>query len=101
MIRIGLALLIGMALALLAVAASGEPGVLVVTRRNQAPIVLFGAEFTRARKLRSWDRFYVPLPFSRVKMHSRVLPPINPDGTKLDADQVRAALMEVNPDLPD
>lgn len=78
-----------------------EPGVLVVTRRNNAPMVLLGAEFTRAWRLKSWDRFYVPWPFSRVIMRSRVLPPAKADGTKLEADDVRAALLEVNPDLPD
>jgi len=78
-----------------------EPGVLVVTRRSNAPLVLFGAEFTRAWRLKSWDRFYVPWPFSRVIMHSAVLQPKGPDGTKLDVDEVRAALLAVNPDLPE
>jgi hypothetical protein len=40
----------------------------------------------------------VPWPFSRVKLHSRVLPPVKADGTKLEAGDVRAALLEVNPD---
>lgn len=78
-----------------------EPGVLVVTRRVHAPMVLLGAEFTRAWRLRSWDRLYVPWPFSRIVMHSEVLLPESPDGTKLTADDVRAALLRVNPDLPD
>lgn len=75
-----------------------EPGVLVVTRRNNAPLVLFGAEFTRAWRLRSWDRFYIPWPFSRIIMHSAVLQPKGPDGAKLDVEDVRAALLAVNPD---
>jgi lysophospholipid acyltransferase (LPLAT)-like uncharacterized protein len=78
-----------------------EPGVVVVTRRTNAPMVLFGAEFTRAWKLKSWDRFYVPWPFSRIKMHSAVLPAVKADGEKLSAEDVRAALLVVNPDLPD
>jgi hypothetical protein len=77
-----------------------EPGVLVVTRRSNTPLVLFGAEFTRAWRLKSWDRFYIPWPFSRVIMHSAVLPSKNADGSKLDTEQVRAALLAVNPDLP-
>jgi len=77
-----------------------EPGVLVVTRRTGAPLVLFGAEFTRAWRLKSWDRFYIPWPFSRVIMHSAVLPARNADGSKLDVEQIHAALMAVNPDLP-
>lgn len=78
-----------------------EPGVLVVTRRLSAPMVLMGAEFTRAWRLKSWDRFYVPVPFSRVRMHSQVLPSTGADGSKLDAEAVRTALRAVNPDQAD
>lgn len=78
-----------------------EPGVLVVTRRLGAPMVLMGAEFTRAWRLRSWDRFYLPVPFSRIRMLSAVLAPVAADGTKLDADAVRNALLAVNPDPAD
>jgi lysophospholipid acyltransferase (LPLAT)-like uncharacterized protein len=75
-----------------------EPGVLVVTRRNRAPMVLLGVEFTVAWRLRSWDRFYIPAPFSRVIMRCTILPPKRADGEKLGADDVRAALMAINPD---
>jgi lysophospholipid acyltransferase (LPLAT)-like uncharacterized protein len=76
-----------------------EPGVLVVTRRNQAPMVLIGAEFTRAWRLKSWDRFYLPVPFSRIKLRSTVLPAATEAGAKTTADDVRAALVAINPDL--
>ena len=75
-----------------------EPGVLVVTRRTGAPMVLLGAEFTRAWRLKSWDKFYVPWPFSRVRMHCTLLPPVKADGEKVSADDVRAALCAINPD---
>jgi lysophospholipid acyltransferase (LPLAT)-like uncharacterized protein len=75
-----------------------EPGVLVVTRRLHAPMVLMGAEFTRCWRLKSWDRLYVPVPFSRIKMRSEVLPPVRADGEKLTADDVREALLRINPD---
>lgn len=78
-----------------------EPGVLVVTRRNHAPMVLMGAEFSHAWRLKSWDRFYIPLPFSRITMHSRILPPVSAGGEKLTAENVRAALLAINPDLPE
>lgn len=76
-----------------------EPGVLVVTRRLHAPMVLLGAEFTRAKRLHSWDRLYIPWPFSRVILRCTVLEPIRPDGEKISADDVRAALCAINPDL--
>lgn len=78
-----------------------EPGVLVVTRRNNAPMILVGAEFGPAKRLRSWDRFYIPWPFTRIRMRCTVLPAKNPDGTKLDAAQVKAALLAINPDKPE
>jgi lysophospholipid acyltransferase (LPLAT)-like uncharacterized protein len=78
-----------------------EPGVLVVTRRTGAPMILFGAEFSRAWRLGSWDRFYIPWPFTRIKMHSTVLPAKGADGAKLDAGQLREALLAVNPDRAD
>ena len=78
-----------------------EPGVLVVTRRNNAPMILVGAEFGPAKRLRSWDRFYIPWPFTRIKMRCTVLPAKNADGTKLGADEVRSALLAINPDLPE
>lgn len=75
-----------------------EPGVLVVARRNNAPMILLGAEFGPALRLRSWDRFYIPWPFSRIKMRCTVLPAKNADGTKPGAAEVAAALRAINPD---
>jgi lysophospholipid acyltransferase (LPLAT)-like uncharacterized protein len=75
-----------------------EPGVLVVTRRTNAPMVLLGAEFPQAWRLKSWDRFYLPWPFSEVRMRSELLLAKKADGSKLTADDVRAALLAINPD---
>lgn len=75
-----------------------EPGVLVVTRRTQAPLLLIGVEFTGAWRLKSWDRFYLPHPFSTVKLRTRTLPAQKADGSKLTADEVRETLLAINPD---
>ena len=80
---------------------SVEAGVLVVTRRNRAPMLLIGAEYTRAWRLGSWDRFYIPWPFSRVKLRCAMLPPAREDGSKVGADEVRAGLLAINPDRPE
>lgn len=77
-----------------------EPGVLVVTRRVGAPLVLLGIEYTRAWRLRSWDRFYVPWPFSRVRWRATLLQNQDAAGRKLEPDAVRTALLAINPDLP-
>jgi hypothetical protein len=78
-----------------------EPGVLVVTRRNHAPMLLIGAEFSRAWRLRSWDRFYVPFPFSRVTLRTEMIAAKSADGSKVSAEEVRAKLLSVNPDEPE
>jgi hypothetical protein len=78
-----------------------EPGVLVVTRRNNAPMILMGAEFGPAFRLRSWDKFYIPWPFTRIKLRCTVLPAKKEDGTKFSADDVRAEMLALNPDRPD
>lgn len=76
-----------------------EPGVLVVTRRNNAPMILMGAEFSGPfKRLRSWDRFYIPWPFTKVKLRCTVLPAKKADGTKFSAEEVRAEMLAINPD---
>jgi lysophospholipid acyltransferase (LPLAT)-like uncharacterized protein len=75
-----------------------EPGVLVVTRRLHAPMVLLGIEYSRAWRLKSWDRFYVPWPFSTVTLRCALLTAQGEGGAKLSADQVKAALLAINPD---
>ena len=76
-----------------------EPGILVVTRRNDAPLLLIGAEFTNAWRLKSWDRFYVPRPFSQIILRTEMLLAKKADGSKLTADEVRMALLAINPDV--
>ncbi len=75
-----------------------KPGALIVTRQARAPILLVGAEFASAWRLRSWDRFYLPKPFSRVRV--RCVPVNPPPGEDRDASAraIAARLRELNPD---
>ena len=43
-----------------------QTGALYVARRTGAPVVPVGVAASRALRLGSWDRFMIPLPFSRV-----------------------------------
>lgn len=52
-----------------------KPGAVIVPRRTRAPILVIGADFSSAWQLKSWDRFYLPKPFSRVRMRCEVLMP--------------------------
>jgi hypothetical protein len=75
-----------------------KEGALVVARRARAPLLLFGAEFSSAWRLASWDGFYIPRPFSSVRLHCERIDTegtINADGAAAD---VAARLMAINPD---
>lgn len=45
-----------------------KPGVLALARVTRAKILLLGIRYHRAWKLNSWDRFALPVPFSRVDL---------------------------------
>lgn len=48
-----------------------QAGALLVAKKAQVPVVVFGIEFTQAKRLGSWDGFYLPRPFSKVKLTAR------------------------------
>ncbi|HVU15838.1 MAG TPA: lysophospholipid acyltransferase family protein [Candidatus Didemnitutus sp.] len=75
-----------------------EPGVLVVARRVNAPMILIGAEFGPAKRLKSWDRFAIAWPFTRIRMRCTIVPAVREDGSKPGAEDLRAALLAINPD---
>ena len=45
-----------------------KPGVIALARISRRPVVLLGIHYHRAWRLRSWDRFALPVPFSRVDL---------------------------------
>ena len=45
-----------------------KPGVLLVGKLANAPLLLLGFEYGWHIKLNSWDKFVIPFPFSRVKV---------------------------------
>lgn len=50
-----------------------KPGAVAVALKTGAPFVLFSLNFTRAWRLKSWDRFYLPWPFSRIDVVIEVI----------------------------
>jgi hypothetical protein len=50
-----------------------KPGMLLLARLSHAPIVIYSARFRSAWRLRSWDKFYLPRPFSTVEINARFL----------------------------
>ena len=45
-----------------------KPGLVRIAQRTRAPIVCIYVGYSRTWEARSWDRFQIPLPFSRVLM---------------------------------
>jgi lysophospholipid acyltransferase (LPLAT)-like uncharacterized protein len=76
-----------------------KPGALIVARRAKAAILLVGADCKSAWRLGSWDRFYLPKPFSRVEMRCTVVLPAEIAGDRdAAAENIRAKLIAINPD---
>lgn len=75
-----------------------KPGAIIVARRTRAPLLLVGAEFASAWRLRSWDRFRIPRPFSRVRMRCEIIPAADLADRDEALLQVRARLLALNPD---
>ena len=75
-----------------------KAGALIVTRRTRTPLLLIGAEFESAWRFRSWDRFYLPKPFSRVRMRCDFVPASALETRNVAAVQISARLRLLNPD---
>ena len=75
-----------------------KPGGVIVARRTRAPMLLVGAEFASAWRLRSWDGFYVPKPFSRVRMRGALITPDQLADRDAAIAMVRDSLLHMNPD---
>jgi lysophospholipid acyltransferase (LPLAT)-like uncharacterized protein len=45
-----------------------KPGAIALSRLSRRPFLLLGIRYASCRRLGSWDRFALPLPFSRVEL---------------------------------
>ena len=75
-----------------------KEGALIVARRAHAPMLLFGAEFASAWRLGSWDGFYVPRPFSIVRVRCERIEPEDLDDRGTAASVLGMRLRAMNPD---
>lgn len=51
-----------------------KPGAAVLARETESDVYLLSINFRRAWRLRSWDRFYLPKPFSQAEMRVQCVP---------------------------
>lgn len=76
-----------------------KPGALIVARRTKTPLLLIGADFESAWRLnKAWDRFYLPKPFSRVRMRCELVTVEELADREGAAARLQKRLIELNPD---
>lgn len=73
-----------------------KPGALALARISRRPIVLLGIRYRSAWRLRSWDRFALPVPFSRVDLTLETA--TTTDEEIADARRLGARLSELSGD---
>jgi lysophospholipid acyltransferase (LPLAT)-like uncharacterized protein len=67
-----------------------KPGAFKVALKTGAPIILLSLNHSGAWRLKSWDRFYIPHPFSKVEVRMDVVAPDEVAG--LEVEEATAAL---------
>ena len=50
-----------------------KPGAILLARITKSPICLLSFKYSGHCALKSWDRFVIPFPFSRVKVYTHIL----------------------------
>jgi len=75
-----------------------KAGGLIVARRVQAPLLLLGCDYTSAWQLKSWDRFYLPRPFSRVIVYCELVPTADLSDREASAAALQERLLAMSPD---
>ena len=51
-----------------------KDGVAQIAMKAHCPVILVGPRYHRARRLKSWDGFYLPFPFSQVDLTLEIIP---------------------------
>lgn len=75
-----------------------KAGGLIVARRAHAPVLLVGGDYQSAWQFKSWDRFYLPKPFSRVRVHCELVSATEMSDRDDSANHLRERLLAMNPD---
>jgi lysophospholipid acyltransferase (LPLAT)-like uncharacterized protein len=62
------------------------PGAAIAAQRTGVPLLPVRASASRAWRLKSWDRFLIPMPFARVDVHYGALTPVTADTPRAAAE---------------
>ncbi len=80
---------------------SFKKGAVRVALKSGAPIMLISGRLGRSWRLHSWDRFYLPVPFSRAEMKVRYFPhyeSLGAESVEEAAAFLKREMMEISPD---
>jgi len=80
---------------------SWQRGATMLARKTDAPILLVCADAHFAWRLKTWDRHFIPLPFTRVNVRFRSLLPYSEQGYESDeeaAGRMRKQFLEITRD---
>lgn len=78
-----------------------KPGALIIARRAKTPLLLIGFQFSRVKELRSWDRFILPWPFSKMTVRcQQVMPSDLPKDRAGALDHLTAIMHDLNGTQP-
>jgi lysophospholipid acyltransferase (LPLAT)-like uncharacterized protein len=77
---------------------SVKPGALVVARRAGTDLVMVGIDFESSWRVRSWDGFHLPKPFSRAILRFQRIDAGAQDDRDEGARKLAADLAAINPD---
>ena len=73
-----------------------KSGALALAKITKSPVLLLTFKFTWVIRLKSWDRFRIPLPFSSVKVKTRFLEFEELFKNRTLEEATRVAEMELN-----
>ena len=74
-----------------------KPGAVALAKLTHSPFLLLGINFHRAIKLKSWDEFSIPLPFSKVDIHFESMPcPQREESDEVVALKIQNRLNEIS-----
>ncbi len=78
-----------------------KSGALFIARASRSPVVLLSFSYSRAIRLNSWDQFIIPLPFSKIRVKTKILPYdelFNSKSLEQATRQVEQELMSITDD---
>jgi lysophospholipid acyltransferase (LPLAT)-like uncharacterized protein len=82
-----------------------RPGAVFISKQAESPLLLVGATFHNSWRLNSWDRFYLPKPFSRIdvrlnKIEAEELAAIPSEEEAIEFLQKELLAITVDPEVP-